>query len=91
MQEVVNYCVKLRKKFYVKKLRESLCSVCEFLVDWASTTGRLLGSATCLPHKVGGIPLSALSKGTASKLANMLSITLSFMLSAKQGSSKYHF
>ena len=30
------------------------------LSDWATTTGRLLGLATCLPHKNGGISLSEL-------------------------------
>ena len=46
--------------------------------DWATTTGRLLGPTICLPHKDGGIPLSALPKDTTAKLASLFS-TLSFM------------
>ena len=48
------------------------------------------GWATCLPHKDGGVPLSALPKGT-SKLAGLFSTLSFFMLSAKQGSCEYHF
>ena len=47
--------------------------------------------ATCLPHKGGGIPLSALPKDTTSKLAGLFSTLSLFMLSAKQGSCEYHF
>ena len=39
----------------------------------ATTTGRLLVPTTCLPHKDGGIPLSALPKHTTSKLAGLFS------------------
>ena len=39
----------------------------------AITTGRLLGPTTCLPHKDGGIPLSASPKDTTSKLAGLFS------------------
>ena len=39
----------------------------------ATTTGRLLGHITCLPHKDGDIPLSVLPKDTASKLAGVFS------------------
>ena len=49
------------------------------------------GRATCLPHKGGGIPLSALPKDTTSKLAGLSSTLSLFMLSAKQGSCEYHF
>ena len=44
--------------------------------DWTTTTGRLLGPATCLPYEDGGIPLSALPKDTASKLACLFSTLL---------------
>ena len=49
------------------------------------------GYATCLPHKDGGIPLSALPKDTTSKLAGLFYTLSLFMLSAKQGSCEYHF
>ena len=39
----------------------------------ATTTGRLLGLTTCLPHKDKGIPLSTLVKDNASKLAGLFS------------------
>ena len=38
--------------------------------DWATTSGRLPDSATCIPHEDGGIPLSALPKDTTSKLSD---------------------
>ena len=37
---------------------------------WATTTGRLLLPTTFLPHKDGGIPISALHKDTASRHNN---------------------
>ena len=40
-------------------------------LDWAITTGRLLGPITCLPQKDGSIPLSVLPKDTTSKLAGL--------------------
>ena len=40
-------------------------------LDWATTTGRLLGPTTCLPHENGGISLSALPKDTTNKLAGL--------------------
>ena len=49
------------------------------------------GRATCLPHKGGGILLSALPKDTTSKLAGLFSPLSLLMLSAKQGSCEYHF
>ena len=49
------------------------------------------GRATCLPHKGGGVPLSALPKDTTSKLAGLFSTLFLYMLSAKQGSCEYHF
>ena len=49
------------------------------------------GRAICLPHKGGGIPLSALPKDTTSKLAGLFSTLFLLMLSAKQGSCEYHF
>ena len=44
-----------------------------FCQTGATTTGRLLGLTTCLPHKDGGIPLSALLKDTASRFAALFS------------------
>ena len=41
--------------------------------DWATTTGRLLGPTTCLPHEDGGISLNALLNDTASKLPGLFS------------------
>ena len=46
------------------------------LSDWSTTTGRLLGSTTCLPHKDGGMPLSAFPMDTTSKLAGKPTITV---------------
>ena len=37
-------------------------------LDWATTSGELLGPTTCLPHKDEGIPLSALPKDTQASL-----------------------
>ena len=39
----------------------------------ATTTGKLLGPTTCLPHKDGGVPLSVLPMDTTSKLAGLFS------------------
>ena len=44
----------------------------------ATTTGRLLGPTTCLPHKNGSIPSSVLPKDATSKLAGLFS-TLSLL------------
>ena len=44
-----------------------------FQLDWATTTGRLLGSFTCLPHEDGGILLIVLPKDITSKLADLCS------------------
>ena len=41
------------------------------------------GWATCLPHKGGGVPLSALPKDTTSKLAGLFS-TLSLLYAERQ-------
>ena len=49
------------------------CSVCMSFVSWAITAGSLLGPTICLPHKDGGIQLSALPKDTTSKLAGLFS------------------
>ena len=40
-------------------------------LDWATITDRLLGPATCLPHKDGTILLSVLPKDATSKLAGL--------------------
>ena len=40
------------------------------LLDWATTTGRLLGPVT-YRHKDGGIPLNVLSKDTTSEHAGL--------------------
>ena len=47
--------------------------------------------ATCLSHKGGGVPLSALPKDTTSKLAGLFSTQFLFKLSAKQESCEYPF
>ena len=49
------------------------------------------GWATCLPHKGGGVPLSALPKDTTSKVIGLSFTLFLVMLSAKQGSCEYHF
>ena len=49
------------------------------------------GWATCLPHKGGGVPLSALPKDTQASLPACSPHYPFFMLSAKQGSCEYHF
>ena len=41
--------------------------------DRATTTGRLLGPITCLPHKDEEIPLSVLPTDTTSKFAGLFS------------------
>ena len=43
----------------------------------------LYGWAACLPHKGGGVPLSALPKDTTSKLAGLFS-TLSLFYAERQ-------
>ena len=50
----------------------------------ATTTGRLLGSATCLPYEDGSIPLSALPMDTKSKLADLF-FTLSLCAERQAG------
>ena len=49
------------------------------------------GWATCLPHKGGGVPLSALPKDNKQACRFVLHTIPFFMLSAKQGSCEYHF
>ena len=41
--------------------------------NWVTTTGRLLGPATCLPHKDGDNSLNVFPKDTTSKLAGLFS------------------
>ena len=60
-------------------------------LDWSTTTGRLLGPTTCLPHKDGDISFSVLLKDTTNKLAGLFSTLSLFVLSAKQGSCEYDF
>ena len=64
---------------------------------WTGST-HLLGSchfrdvwATCLPHKGGGVPLSAMPKDTPSELADLFSTVSHKMPIAKQGSCGHHF
>ena len=47
-------------------------------LDRATTTARLLGPTTCLPHENRGSPLSAFPKDTTSKLTGLFS-TLSLL------------
>ena len=60
-------------------------------LDWAITTGRLLGPATCLLHKDGGVSLSVLSKNKTNELAGLFSTATPFVLSAEQGNWEHHF
>ena len=55
------------------------CWVSNFtiIIRWST------GGATCLPHKGGGVPLSALPKDTTSKLAGLFS-TLSLFYAERQ-------
>ena len=46
---------------------------------------------TCLPHKDGGVPLSALSKNTTSELAGLFSTTFPKCQAPTKGSCEYHF
>ena len=55
-----------------------------FSYTGAARTGRLLGPATCLPHKGGGILLSVLPKNTTSKLFGLFS-TLSLFAERQAG------
>ena len=55
-----------------------------FSYTGATTTGRLLGPTICLPHKDGGVPLSALPKDTTRKLASLFS-TLSLFAERQAG------
>ena len=52
----------------------SLVLFASLQLDWATTTSRMLGPATCLPHKDGGIRLDVLPNDKTSKLAGLLSI-----------------
>ena len=56
-------------------------------LDWVTTTGRLLGPTTCLPHESGGNPLSNLPK----QACRLVLHTVPILPSAKQGSCEYHF
>ena len=67
----------------------SLALFASLQLQWVTTTDRLLCHATSLLHEDGGIPLSVLPSDT-SKLADFFSITIAFLLSAKQGSCKHH-
>ena len=53
-------------------------------------TGRLLGPATCLPHKDGGVPLSALPK-TQQASFPACSPHYPYVLSISKGSCEHHF
>ena len=52
----------------VARISLSLALFACIQLDWDTTTGRLLGLATCLKYKDGGIPLSVLPKDTTSDL-----------------------
>ena len=60
-------------------------------LDWATTTGRLLGPATCLSHKDEGIPFSVFLRGHDKQACRLVLHTISYVLSAKQEGCKYHF
>ena len=55
----------------------SLVQLVSLHLDWATTTGRLLGPATFLPDKDGDISFSVLPKDTTSKLAGLFSTLFS--------------
>ena len=63
-------------------MRFSLARFACFQLNWATTTGRLLGFATCLPHSHGGYLFSALPKDITNELAGFLS-TQSSLCSAQ--------
>ena len=46
------------------------------LSDWVTTTGRVLGHATCLPHKDGGMSLNALPKDTSKQACQLVLYTI---------------
>ena len=56
----------------------SLAFFANLQLNLAITTSRLLGPASCLPHKDGGIPFSVLPKDTTNKLAGLF-YTLSYL------------
>ena len=49
------------------------------------------GYSTCLPHKDGGNPLSALPKDTTSKFAGLFTTLSVFYAERQAGSCEYHF
>ena len=80
----------LSRKMYI----HCMCAQARFAsfqLDWATTTGRLLGPTTCLPHENGGIPLSTLPKDITSKLAGLFFSLSLIVLNAMQGSCKHRF
>ena len=58
-----------------------------------SQTGppQLLGHATSLPHKHGGVSLNDFPKDPTSELADFIIHTVTFMLSAKQRNCQLHY
>ena len=61
-------------------------------LDWVTTTGKLLGRATCLSHKDVGIPLSVLPNDPTSKLAGLFLIQYCPFCAEHQAESyEYHF
>ena len=60
----------------VHTLRKAHAYFASLQLDWATTTGRLLGHTSCLPHKDRGIPLSVLPMNTTAKLAGLFSTLL---------------
>ena len=57
-----------------------------FCQTGATTTGRLLGLTTCLPHKDGG-----LAQRHCKQVCRLVLHTVPFVLSAKQGSCEHQF
>ena len=66
--------ISLRRKMYIHCVSARVL-IASLQLDWATTTGRLLGPATFLLHEDGGIS----PKDTTSKLADLFS-TLSLFL-----------
>ena len=60
-------------------------------LDWATTTGRLLGPATYLSHKDEGIPFSVFLRGRDKQACWLVLHTIPYVLSAKLEGCKYHF
>ena len=52
---------------------------------------RMVGFSLALLHKDRGLPLWVLPKDTKSELGGLFFTTITFVLSAKQGSLGYHF